>query len=126
MWSLDPLELLDALEVGVAVDGHGVDELVPGKLPGALGALLTVFLGLLDSHNLAVLEGDKGSDLATVGGGLIKLLVELEKYILFKFFKCLFCEINAQMQMATGLCRLYFQLQSSNICFKANRFLELL
>ena len=79
LWSLDPLELLDALEVGVAVDGHGVDELVPGQLPGALGALLTVFLGLLDSHDLAVLEGDKGSDLATVGGGLIKLLVELEK-----------------------------------------------
>ena len=76
---LVPLKLLDTLEVSVAVDSHGVDELVPGKLPGALGALLTVFFGLLDSHDLAVLEGDKGSDLATVGGGLIKLLVELEK-----------------------------------------------
>ena len=85
MWSLDPLELLDALKIGVAVDCHGVDELVPGKLPGALGALLSVFLGLLDSHDLAVFEGDKGADLATVGGGLIKLLVELEKYILLKF-----------------------------------------
>ena len=92
MWSLDPLELLDALEVGVAVDCHGVDELVPGKLPGALGALLSVFLGLLDSHDLAVLEGDKGADLATVGGGLIKLLVELEKYILLNFSTPYFLE----------------------------------
>ena len=90
MGGLDPLELLDALEVGVAVDCHGVDELVPGKLPGALGALLSVFLGLLDSHDLAVLKGDKGADLATVGGGLIKLLVELEKYILLNLSNAYF------------------------------------
>ena len=78
MERLVPLELLDALEVGVAVDSHGVDQLVPGHLPGAPGALLTLLLGLLHRHDLAVLEGDEGAHLATIGGRLVKLLVELE------------------------------------------------
>ena len=79
---LVPLKLLDTLEVSVAVDSHGVDELVPSQLPGAPGALLSVFLGLLDSHDLPVLEGDEGANIATIRGCLIKLLVELNKFCL--------------------------------------------
>ena len=75
---LVPLELLDTLEVGVAVDSHGVDQLVPGQLPGAPGALLPFLLGLLDSHDFAILEGDQGTNFATIRGGLIKLLVKLK------------------------------------------------
>ena len=77
MERLVSLELLDALEVGVTVNGHGVDQLVAGHLPGAPGALLPLLLGLLHRHDLAVLEGDEGAHLATIGGRLVKLLVEL-------------------------------------------------
>ena len=75
---LDSLELLHALEVIVAVDGHGVDQLLADQLADALGALLAVLLGLLHSHNLPVLEGDLGADLAAVRGRLVKLLVKLK------------------------------------------------
>ena len=64
--NLKPLEFLDALEVGVALDGHRVDELPVDQLPGALGALLAVLLGLLHRHDLAVLEGDLGAGLEQV------------------------------------------------------------
>ena len=75
---LDSLELLHALEVIVAVDGHGVDQLLADQLADALGALLAVLLGLLHRHDLPVLEGDLGADLAAVGGRLVKLLVKLK------------------------------------------------
>ena len=75
---LDSLELLHALEVIVAVDGHGVDQLLADQLADALGALLAVLLGLLHSHDLPVLEGDLSADLAAVGGRLVKLLVKLK------------------------------------------------
>ena len=75
---LDSLELLHALEVIVAVDGHGVDQLLADQLADALGALLAVLLGLLHSHDLPVLEGDQGADLAPVRSGLVKLFVQFE------------------------------------------------
>ena len=81
---LDSLELLHALEVIVAVDGHGVDQLLADQLADALGALLAVLLGLLHSHDLPVLEGDLGADLAAVGGRLVKLLVKL------KILRCIY------------------------------------
>ena len=75
---LDSLELLHTLEVIVAVDGHGVDQLLADQLADALGALLAVLLGLLHRHDLPVLEGDLSADLAAVGGRLVKLLVKLK------------------------------------------------
>ena len=85
---LDSLELLHALEVIVAVDGHGVDQLLADQLADALGALLAVLLGLLHSHDLPVLEGDLGADLAAVGGRLVKLLVKL------KILRCIYMSNN--------------------------------
>ena len=75
---LDSLELLHTLEVIVAVDGHGVDQLLADQLADALGALLAVLLGLLHSHDLPVLKSDQGAHLAAVGGRLIEFLVELK------------------------------------------------
>ena len=73
----DSLELLDTLEVVHPVDSHGVDQLLSDQLSHRLGAFLAILLGLLDSNNLAVFEGDLGRDFATVRGSLIKLFIEL-------------------------------------------------
>ena len=78
-WILVSLEFLDTLEVIIPIDSHGVDQLLSDQLPGGLGALHTLLLGLLDGDNLAVLECNLGSNLTTVRGRLFKLLVKLEK-----------------------------------------------
>ena len=79
------LEFLDTLEVIIPIDSHGVDQLIVNQLPHRLSALLTFLLGLLDRHNLSILECHLGSNLATIRGGLFELFVELQKKKLLSF-----------------------------------------
>ena len=74
----DALELLDADKVVHAIDGHGLDDLVPVELPDGLGALLAPLLGLLDSHQLVAFQADTGSHLPTIGRRLLELLSNLK------------------------------------------------
>ena len=74
----DPLELLYADKVVHAIQSHGLHNLVAFELADGHGTLLPRLLGLLIRDKLVSVNSDLCGHLATVRGGLVKLLPNLE------------------------------------------------
>ena len=75
---LDPLEAILADQVH-ALDGVGLDHLVPGVLPDDLRILLALLLGpLVDDKLVVALQVEAARHLPPIGRHLVELLAQLE------------------------------------------------
>ena len=76
---LDPLEAILADQVH-ALDGVGLDHLVPGVLPDDLRILLALLLGpLVDDKLVVALQVEAARHLPPIGRHLVELLAQLER-----------------------------------------------